>query len=223
MFFPPFMMIFFLFFLVLLFFVFGLVQVGAISFAFAKLGIPPENLFSILMLCIFGSFVNIPIKKYELKEEQPMVYDRVRYFGIQYQPPRRQQKEMVLAVNLGGAIIPSMLALYLLFHIQHPIRALLALAIVTFVVHKMAKPIKGVGIATPIFIPPLVAALAALYLNFHESAATAYIAGTLGTLIGADLLNIDKIKEIGAPVASIGGAGTFDGVFLTGIIAVLLA
>jgi uncharacterized membrane protein len=28
---------------------------------------------------------------------------------------------------------------------------------------------------------------------------------------------------LGAPVASIGGAGTFEGVFLTGIVAVLLA
>ena len=47
-------------------------------------------------------------------------------------------------------------------------------------------------------------------------------AGSMGTLIGADLLNLDKIQGLGAPVASIGGAGTFDGVFLTGIIAVLL-
>jgi uncharacterized membrane protein len=51
----------------------------------------------------------------------------------------------------------------------------------------------------------------------------AYIGGTLGTLIGADILNMDKIKDLGAPVASIGGAGTFDGIFLSGIMGVLLA
>ena len=45
----------------------------------------------------------------------------------------------------------------------------------------------------------------------------------MGTLIGADLLNLDKISGLGAPVASIGGAGTFDGIFLIGIMAVLLA
>jgi len=50
----------------------------------------------------------------------------------------------------------------------------------------------------------------------------AYAGGTLGTLIGADILNLDKIRDLGAPVASIGGAGTFDGVFLSGLIAVLL-
>ena len=42
-------------------------------------------------------------------------------------------------------------------------------------------------------------------------------------MIGADLLNLDKIRGLGAPVVSIGGAGTFDGIFLTGIVAVLLA
>jgi len=51
----------------------------------------------------------------------------------------------------------------------------------------------------------------------------AYIAGSLGTLIGADLLNLDKVRGLGAPVASIGGAGKFDGIFLTGIVAVLFA
>jgi uncharacterized membrane protein len=54
-------------------------------------------------------------------------------------------------------------------------------------------------------------------------APVAYIAGTLGTLIGADLLRLKEIGQLGAPVASIGGAGTFDGVFLCGIIAVLLS
>jgi uncharacterized membrane protein len=48
------------------------------------------------------------------------------------------------------------------------------------------------------------------------------VSGTLGALIGADLTNLRGIGKLGAPMASIGGAGTFDGVFLTGIIAVLL-
>jgi uncharacterized membrane protein len=39
----------------------------------------------------------------------------------------------------------------------------------------------------------------------------------------ADLLNLGKFTGLGAPVASIGGAGTFDGILLTGILAVLIA
>src|SRR5437016_638976 len=42
-------------------------------------------------------------------------------------------------------------------------------------------------------------------------------------VVGADVLNLGRIAELGAPMISIGGAGTFDGVFLTGIIAGLLA
>jgi len=86
--------------------------------------------------------------------------------------------------------------------------------------------VKGVGIATPAFIPPIVAAISAYLLASNASSAirvVAYVAGVLGTLIGADLSNLHVIPKLGAPVASIGGAGTFDGVFLSGIIAALLA
>jgi uncharacterized membrane protein len=83
--------------------------------------------------------------------------------------------------------------------------------------------VKGVGIMTPAFVPPLTAALFALLLPSGATRVVAYISGVVGTLIGADLSNLGVIPELGAPVASIGGAGTFDGVFLSGIIAVLLA
>ena len=65
--------------------------------------------------------------------------------------------------------------------------------------------------------------MAALLVARVNVAAVAYVSGTLGTLIGADLLNLSRIQGLGAPVVSIGGAGTFDGIFLTGIVAVLLA
>jgi len=57
----------------------------------------------------------------------------------------------------------------------------------------------------------------------HIAFALAYVCGVLGTLIGADLTNLEAVQEIEAPIASIGGAGTFDGVFLSSTIAVLLA
>jgi uncharacterized membrane protein len=86
-----------------------------------------------------------------------------------------------------------------------------------------------------------VAALAArAFINavggpISGAAPVAYIAGTLGTLIGADLLNLRAIlrgsllpateaEETPAKVIdSIGGAGVFDGIFLTGILAPFLA
>lgn len=65
--------------------------------------------------------------------------------------------------------------------------------------------------------------IAALVISRRQAAPLAYIAGILGTLTGADLLNLDMVQGLGAPVASIGGAGKFDGIFLTGVVAVLLA
>jgi uncharacterized membrane protein len=75
----------------------------------------------------------------------------------------------------------------------------------------------------PVFAPVVTTAIVALVVSREYAPPLAYISGSLGTLIGADLLNLDKISGLGAPVASIGGAGTFDGIFLTGILAVLLA
>lgn len=223
MFFPPFLLLFFFGFIFLLFFVFALVQFGIFTLAFSRLGIPPEYLFSLLFLCIVGSMINIPLRKIPV-DADPEEWEMVSFFGIRFRPPRwSRPREMVLAVNVGGAIIPTLLSLYLLTQAVNPIRMLLALCVVTIVVYRIARPVPGVGIATPMFIPPLVAALAALLLNYPWASPTAYVAGTLGTLIGADLLHLDKLKHLNAPVASIGGAGTFDGIFLTGILAVLLA
>jgi len=73
------------------------------------------------------------------------------------------------------------------------------------------------------FVPPIIAAICGWFLGGSHADAVAYVSGVIGTLVGADLMNLRKIGGLGAPVASIGGAGTFDGIFLTGIVAVLLA
>jgi uncharacterized membrane protein len=65
--------------------------------------------------------------------------------------------------------------------------------------------------------------LLALVLDPEHAAHLAYISGVFGVLIGADILRLNTIAALGTPVAAIGGAGTFDGIFLTGIIAALLA
>ena len=129
----------------------------------------------------------------------------------------------MIAVNVGGAVIPTVMSLYLLFARRLWLRGLIATAIVALVLHWLAQPVRGVGIAVPIFCPAVVTAIVALVLAGANAAPLAYIAGSMGTLIGADLTNLGRVRGLGAPVASIGGAGTFDGIFLTGILAVLLA
>jgi uncharacterized membrane protein len=129
----------------------------------------------------------------------------------------------LVAVNIGGAIIPTVMSSYLLFKYQLWASGSAAIAVVAIACYLMAQLVPGIGIALPIFVPALVTGIAALLLSREHAAQLAYIAGSLGTLIGADLLNLGRISGLGAPVVSIGGAGTFDGIFLTGILAVLLA
>ncbi len=224
LFFPPFLFMFFILFLFLLFILFIFIKWGIITIALAKLGISPDLLFLILLSSMLGSIINIPIKRIKVTDLSPSTVDIISFFGMRYRPPRIvYEREMIVAVNVGGAVIPTILSLYLLLQSPIPLKTLIATAIVTIVVHKLARPIPGVGIATPMLIPPLVAALTAILIAPEWSPPTAYISGTMGTLIGADILNLRKLGEIKAPVVSIGGAGTFDGIFLTGIIAVLLA
>ena len=144
----------------------------------------------------------------------------MRYYVV---PVVVQWPGTVIAVNVGGAIIPALLSLYLLVKHDLWIRGIIATAIVAAIVHMLATPVEGVGIAVPIFVPPIATAIVAVLLARRHAAPLAYISGSLGTLIGADLLNLGAVQGLGAPVASIGGAGTFDGIFLTGILAVLLA
>jgi uncharacterized membrane protein len=129
----------------------------------------------------------------------------------------------VIAVNIGGAVIPGLMSLYLLIKNRLWGAGFLATACVTAICHWLARPIAGVGIALPVFVPVLTTAVVALLLSRRQAAPLAYISGSLGTLIGADLLNLGSLQGSGAPIASIGGAGTFDGIFLTGILAVLIA
>jgi uncharacterized membrane protein len=128
-----------------------------------------------------------------------------------------------VAINVGGALIPALLSIYLFFRLRLRGRMIIGTLVVAVVVHQLAQVVPGVGIAVPILLPPVLAAGVALILAYHRAPPVAYVSGTMGTLIGADLLNLGRVAHMGAPMVSIGGAGTFDAVFLTGILAGLLA
>ena len=225
MFFAPFLAFYaILFFFVLAFFFIAL-EIHVISYAFVTLGLSPQMAFTALLVSLFGSYINIPITR--VAGGSPHPAGVVRSFGIRYRVPTRYTTDStVVAINVGGAIVPLVISVYLLMQVPSIIvPAMIGVAIVTAIVHRFAMPVPGLGIATPMLIPPIVAALCGYFLGSsqHHRDAVAFISGVLGTLIGADLLNLSKLRDLGAPVASIGGAGTFDGIFLTGIVAVLLA
>jgi len=223
MFFHPLVLFMMMILVVSVLVLFFVVQIGVISYAFDKIGIPSEALFSLLLLSWVGSWVNIPLARFPAAESG-MEGVVVRVFGQRYVVPQwRQPRQTVLAVNVGGALVPTFLSLYLLTQALAPLRVVVATAAVTFLTYRWARPVAGIGIVVPMLLPPLSAALAALLLVPQQAPLAAYVAGTMGTLIGGDLLHVRQVTTLATPVASIGGAGTFDGVFLTGIIAVLLA
>jgi uncharacterized membrane protein len=221
MFYSPLIFLFMLGFFVLLVLLFTLIMIGAMSFAFDKIGVPPEIVFLLLLACLVGSYINIPL--YRIQTENVMASQVVSFYGFHFRIPTASPRETVIAVNVGGAIIPCLIALYLLATTRYPLQALIGIAIVAGVSKLLARPVPGLGIAMPAFIPPIAAALVALTLAPAQGPMVAYISGTFGVLIGADLLNFKNLPALRAPVVSIGGAGTFDGIFLTGIISVLLA
>jgi uncharacterized membrane protein len=206
--------------------IFGLLlaalQIGVLGYAYEKMGISGRWVYGLLLLSLLGSYINIPIA--ELRGGPTRVDQEFTMLGVRYVVPVvQEQPDMILAINVGGAIIPTILSIYLMWKNEIFLRGILGLLIVAIAVHALAERIPGKGIAVPIIVPPLVAALAGTILSRRAAAPVAYVAGSLGTLLGADLMNLNHLAELGAPIASIGGAGTFDGIFLTGVLAVLLA
>jgi len=189
--------------------------------AFAKLGLPPILGYLFFILCLVGGGMNIPIYREEIHE--PIVVDEAtemfhRFFGFRL--PRVTQR--ILAINVGGAILPGMLCLYILSFVPVE-QVILPLIRTTIVAYGLSRPVQGVGITMPAFVPPIIAAFSALLFAREYAPPVAYVAGVLGTLIGADLLRLPQIRKMNAPLLSIGGAGVFDGIYLVGLVAVLLA
>ncbi len=197
-------------------------ELRVLSYAYRKIGVPPRYMFVVMLVSLLGSHFNIPL--FELRVAQVAPPADATVFGRTYVPPPVVQRgATVVAINVGGALVPILLSLYLFLRLRMRGRMLLGTAIVAVIVHSLARIVPGVGIAVPMFLPPLAAAAVSLALAFRQAPPLAYVSGSMGALIGADLWNLPQVAEIGAPVVAIGGAGTFDGVFLTGIIAGLLA
>ena len=221
--FPPVARPFFALLGLLLLVAIALVELELVETAYEKIGVRPAHVFALLVLTLAGSWFNVPVAV--LRAQVDVVEREVRVFGIRYLiPVVRDSGRTLVAVNVGGALIPTLVSLWLLVRAgAPPLRVALATALVSAVVHAFARPVRGVGVVVPVAIPPLAAAGIALLVARDAAAPVAYAAGTLGTLIGADLLNLGRVRRLGAPLVSIGGAGTFDGIFVTGILAALLA
>jgi len=204
-------------------FLLAFIQVGALTIAFDKLGLSVHSALLLLFSALFGSVINLPlftIKAVPATHHPPPP----PWQGLLRHRTQEFKGKTIIAINVGGCVIPVAFTLYLLaYHNLNVVQVILAIVIVSIICYQFSRPIPGLGIGMPIFIAPVTAALAALIINPEHSAPLAYISGTLGVLIGADIMRLKSIRTMGVPVASFGGAGTFDGIFLTGIIAAIIA
>ena len=196
--------------------------------ALAKLRLDPQTALFVIVGIFLGSVVNIPVKR--LVRDEDVTVHPFPHFGFLDRWPQfqRVRRETIVAVNLGGCVIPTMVAAYEMVQLvmdswTYLFAVGLAVAINTTVCYRLARPVKGIGIAMPALVPPIVAVMSALVLAPDQAPPAAFIAGVLGPLLGADLLHLREVPRISTGMASIGRAGTFDGIVLSGILAAYLA
>ncbi|WP_448601914.1 DUF1614 domain-containing protein [Thermoleptolyngbya sp.] len=211
----------FVLFLLLLPFIWFAIALDVVEVAVAKLGFSPSTAFLLFTAVVLGSTINIPL--YERVSQVPVIPDFAdlwiaRFWGI---PLRKIEQKTIVALNVGGGLIPTLLALYELTRSDAP-AILLVTAVVTLTSYFSAQIVPGIGIQMNALVAPLTASLMAVLIVGEGAAPVAFAGGVLGTLIGADLLHLPEIEKMSAGVLSIGGAGVFDGIALCGLFALLL-
>lgn len=200
-----------------------LVQFQVLTIAFEKLGLSAQSAYLLLVVTLAGSLWNVPLFTIDSNftaesglPEELLAWAKHRRYLF-------PGKTLIL-VNVGGCVVPVAFSVYLFLtndvSLFHSLACVLTVSAVAFAV---SRPVRGLGIGIPILFAPLTAAAVAYAMAGDNAAPLAYIGGTLGVLIGADLLRFKDIRKLGAPFASIGGAGSFDGIFISGLLAVLLA
>ena len=222
--FTPLSLIAFLVLLVLLPLLFAQLMAASL----AKLDLAPGTALLLMIGIIVGSAINVPVKRIERTHPAPAHPLAILGLGGMTPQLTRMRQQTIIAVNVGGCLIPAAIAAYEFLHLANLgprffVAGLAAGFVSVVICYLVARPVPGIGILIPGFVPALVAALLGLFLGGDQAAPVAFVTGTLGPLIGADLLHLREIEESSVGIASIGGAGTFDGIVLSGIIAAYLA
>jgi uncharacterized membrane protein len=178
-----------------LFAILAFVEVGVLEIAYEKLGMPHRTVLLLLFMMIIGSYVYIPIHKIPV---ETLIQDRiVTFWGVPYVVPHAAEPHYtVIAINVGGALIPAAICLFLLFTNKVRLSAAAATAVVAAVVYHFSRIVPGVGIAVPTLIPGVLAAGAAYAFNRRQTPIVAYIAGTMGCLLGADIMNLALMPSV---------------------------
>ena len=206
--------------------------------AFAKLGLTPPQGFFLFFLTFLGRALDIPVRRTSRLVRQfgvsslgPFLY--VSPFSRPAKPEvlLAELAEQTVAVNVGGCLVPVLLSGYLLARQQWILAQSpwfwLCLALVAAASFAAVRVVPHFGLRLPLWVPPFATIVtAALFAPVELAPTVAYVAGSLGALLGGNVLHLLDPRtrdRLDAPLISIGGAGTFGGVFLAGVLSVLLS
>lgn len=229
-----------LLFMVALFFLFIFLPVSIVAEAFSKLGLTSAQGVLMFIAILVGRTVNFPF----FTSERMVIVSKPQTFNYTMnasgQPMQVEQdtanevKKQVFLVNLGGCILPLLLCLTFLIRLHMNGQAEgvygyigFAMLMVAGGCYVMAKADPFTGLRVPLFMPALMTFVSVFFFVPEPlRPVAAYVAGTMGTILGGNIVPLltPRVRNaVGTPEVAIGGAGTFGGVFVAGVLAVLLA
>ena len=208
-----------------------LLILGIIGAAFTRLGFSWISALAVVLLMLFGSFVNIPVHRIR-RDMIRVSHNEETVFDVCVPCASGQVWDTMISLNLGGAVIPVCVCVYMVYQallitgttLFFTIFAgITMVAIITFVSTRL---VTCAGIQVPLLIPGLTALLAGLLLAGGIgllAAVTAFVSGVTGVLLGGNVANLYRIKDLEVPEISVGGAGTFGSIFICCMLPALIA
>jgi uncharacterized membrane protein len=207
--------------------------VEAMNEALEKLHLAPQTAALAVVGIFAGGLINLPVYRIERSEPQPIEPLAIFGLGGRFPAWHPMRRDTVIAINVGGCVVPLLIAAW---ETSHVIRAgpwamvslMLAALVSILVCYSLARPVSGIGIMMPALAPPVASVVTTwLLLGAGEyeniRAGVAFVAGVLGPLVGADLFHLADVKRVPTGMLSIGGAGTFDGIVISGLVAAYFA
>ena len=190
--------------------------------------INPIALFILTAAMLLLSFVEVPI--YNIRTKKPELSDEKKELLSEfYSVPLADEMEggdklvfnTSITLNLGGFILPIILAAYVAFN-NPSFAGLETMLIIIMATHLLSEIKTGIGVVIPNYIGLLPIPFA-LILDPGNAATVVLVAGVFGILIGTitSLFNINENTD-GTPSINLGGVGSFKAVYVTVLIAALL-
>ena len=176
MIFLPISIILFIVFILLLPVLVVFVQIQFVQIAFERLGLSQNAGIAFFLFSLLGGSINIPIVK---RDVPVMVPPDLRFIPFFARPRVPAVSKQILAINLGGALIPLLLCIYLIFRTPL-LEVAVATAVIIVVAKLLSRPVRGIGVVLPAFIPPIVSAILAFMLAPPKSGSHRLCRGSSG-------------------------------------------